>query len=303
MGTPIAWSTSIAIHLLLLVLASIITWSVVRTREDRPPIVISSPQATPTWEPVSSLAAIPVESASEGGLSGAEPSEPIEAADLADLLVATDGLLSDSTALAPLEGVGDAPGVEFGGVAAPAASRVVFVVDASGSMIGAFRAVTREVERTLRQLDGRQSFSVLLFQGDEVLNRRVSPAGLRPATPANVDASVAWMRTVNPKGGSDPIPALEAAFRLDPEVIYLVSTDITGSGTYEIARDELFAELERLNPTGSDGYRNTIIRCIQLLEEDSLGTLREIARRHGVDPDVVSDDGFAFIDRTDLGLD
>ena len=238
-----------------------------------------------------------------GGAPTIAASQPVEAADLADLLVAADDLMSQSTVLAATPGAGETPGVSFGGVAAPAATRIVFVVDASGSMIAAFRAVIREVERTLRQLDSRQSFTVLLFQGEQVLSPRTLKGGLRPATPAAVDSVVAWMRDVNPKDRSDPSQALKDAFGLDPQVVYLVSTDITGTGNYEVDRDQLFQLLEKLNPRRGDGRRDTLIRCIQLLDEDRLGTLREIARRHGTDPDNEDDSGFAFIGRSALGLD
>ncbi|MFM1833693.1 MAG: hypothetical protein RLZZ461_2009, partial [Planctomycetota bacterium] len=301
-STPLAWSGSIVLHLVILVIASLITWSIVQTPDDRPIVVVSSPDAVPTFESVTSVTTLPSESSSMGGAPTVSASQPVEAADLADLLVAADDLMSQSTVLAATPGAGETPGVSFGGVAAPAATRIVFVVDASGSMIGAFRAVIREVERTLRQLDSRQSFTVLLFQGDRVLSPKTLRGGLRPATPAAVDAVVEWMRDANPKDQSDPSKALKEAFSLDPQVVYLVSTDITGTGNYEVDREQLFTLLEKLNPRRGDGRRDTLVRCIQLLDEDRLGTLREIARRHGVDPEGKDESGFAFIGRSALGL-
>ncbi len=302
-ATPLAWSGSIVLHLAILVIASLITWSFVGTPDDRPIVVVSSPDAVPTFESVTSVTTLPSESSSMGGAPTISASQPVEAADLADLLVAADDLMSQSTVLAATPGAGETPGVSFGGVAAPAATRIVFVVDASGSMIGAFRAVIAEVERTLRQLDSRQSFTVLLFQGDLVLSPSTLKGGLRPATPAAVDSVVEWMREANPKNKSNPSKALREAFSLDPQVVYLVSTDITGTGSYEVDREELFSLLEKLNPRRSDGRRDTLVRCIQLLNEDRLGTLREIARRHGTDTDGEDESGFALIGRERLGLD
>ncbi len=302
MSTPLAWSGSIVLHLVILVIASLITWSIVQTPDDRPIVVVSSPDAVPTFESVTSVTTLPSESSSMGGAPTVSASQPVEAADLADLLVAADDLMSQSTVLAATPGAGETPGVSFGGVAAPAATRIVFVVDASGSMIGAFRAVIREVERTLRQLDSRQSFTVLLFQGDRVLSPKTLRGGMRPATPTAVDAVVEWMRDANPKDQSDPSKALKEAFSLDPQVVYLVSTDITGTGNYEVDREQLFTLLEKLNPRRGDGRRDTLVRCIQLLDEDRLGTLREIARRHGFDPEGEDESGFAFIGRSALGL-
>lgn len=302
-ATPLAWSTSIMLHLLVLVIASLVTWSVIRTRDDRPVTVVAAPNAQSNFESVSSVTTLPSESSSLGGAPTVSASQPVEAADLAELLVASDSLLASSSVLAETPGAGATPGVSFGGVAAPAATRIVLVVDASGSMIGAFRAVVREVERTLRQLDSRQSFSVLLFQGDSVLAPTTLKGGLRPATPAAVDSVVGWMREASPKDRSNPSKALTEAFRLDPQVVYLVSTDITGTGNYEVDRDALFDLLEKLNPRRADGRRDTIVRCIQLLDDDRLGTLREIARRHGSDVDGDDSSGFALIDRATLGLD
>ena len=50
MSTPLAWSGSIVLHLVILVIASLITWSIVQTPDDRPIVVVSSPDAVPTFE-------------------------------------------------------------------------------------------------------------------------------------------------------------------------------------------------------------------------------------------------------------
>ncbi|MBC02518.1 MAG: hypothetical protein CMJ34_04330 [Phycisphaerae bacterium] len=300
--TPMSWAFSIMIHLGVLLVASVITWSIVRTPEDRPIVVLSNPEAVPSLEAVSTLSADTPEPSPAGGSTSASAREPVEAADLASLLVSADDLLSMSTTLDVQAGSGELPGISFGGVAAPAATRIVFVVDASGSMIGAFPAVVKQVERTLRQLESRQSFSVLLFREGEMLEVPGRGGRLRPASPQAIDEAIVWMESRTPRGRSDPSAALRRAFNLDPEVVYLVSTDITGSGAYEIDREELFALLDEINPRDSNGRRRAVIRCIQLLEEDSLETLQEISRRHGAEDDG-SDNGFAFIDRKSLGLD
>lgn len=302
LATPMSWSLSIILHLGVLLIASVITWSIVNMPEDRPIVVLSNPDASPNFEAVSSLTADTPEPAPAGGTTSTSAQKPVEAADLASLLVSADDLLSMSSTLAAEPGAGELPGISFGGVAAPAATRLVFVVDTSGSMIGAFPSVVEEIERTLRQLDPRQSFMLLLFREGEVLELPGRGGRLRPATPQAVDEAVGWMRDRTPSGRSDPSAALRRAFNLDPEVMYLVSTDITGSGAYEIDREALFELLDDLNPRTSNERRRAVVRCIQLLDEDPLDTLREIARRHGADSDG-SDNGFAFIDRESLGLD
>ena len=80
-------------------------------------------------------------------------------------------------------------------------------------------------------------------------------------------------------------------------VIFIVSTDITGSGEFEIDKRDLLATLDSLNPMRNSGTRAVRIRCIQLLDPDPLGTLEAIATEHG------GKEGYAFIGRGQIGLD
>ena len=301
-GTPLAWSLSIVAHVLLLAFAFLVTWSVVDASEDDVESRILAPPPPRTFEPVSTLRPTePVRSvASPPARQPTESrTETVQVAEVADLIFAADDLLLDGTDLAGEEGGSSLPGIDFGGVNAPAARRVVFVVDASGSMIGAYPAVIDQVERTLRRLVPRQSFSVVLFRAGGAAPLPTD-GRLRAATTPAIDEAADWMRDLRPEGRSDPAAALRKAFSVDPEVVYLVSTDITGAGIYEIDRDALIELLDELNPAGDDGRRQTVIRCIQLLDEDRLGTLRTIARMHG---GTALEPGFAFIGREALGLD
>ena len=95
-----------------------------------------------------------------------------------------------------------------------------------------------------------------------------------------------------PAGGSNPIVAMKTAMRLKPEVIYLLSENITGAGRYEVPAGELLAAIDRLNPVDArNGLRKVQINCIQYLTEDPNGTMQKIAEIHG------GDDGYTFIER------
>ena len=300
-GTPVAWAISVVVHLLVLAIAFLVTWSVVDSAENEAPDLISAPLPPPMFEPVTMLERSVVSLPSRPAPAALEATPKVDSNDLADLLLAADDLLAGSSALdLDLSGESALPTISFGGVAAPAARRIVFVVDASGSMIGAYPAVIDQIEQSLRRLDPRQTFSLVLFRGDNA--DELPPRGsLRPATPPAIDDAAAWLAGRTPEGRSDPAAALRIAFSLDPEVVYLVSTDITGAGVYEIDRDALFSLLDEINPIDKTGRRLATIRCIQLLDEDRLGTLREIARKHG--PGDSDETGFAFIGRNELGLD
>ena len=214
-------------------------------------------------------------------------------------MLSADTLLSEASTLTSgsLGEEGDAvPEVSFGGVRAPEARRIVFVVDASGSMIGAFPEVVSELENSLRGLSPKQFYGILLFQ--ETGSIEVPPKGkLLSAQNENITESMNWVEdNIYPTGRSNPTAALRRAFILDPDVIFIVSTNITGSGEFEINKKELLATLDELNPIRRSGTRAIRIRCIQLLDKDPLGTLETIATLHG------GREGYAFINRDQLGL-
>ncbi len=188
--------------------------------------------------------------------------------------------------------------INFAGLKASNARRVVYVVDASGSLVGTFPLIIEELRKSLQRLDPRQSFGVIFFQrGDAVT---VPPGGnLQSATPERVSDTMKWIESkMIPSGRSNPIAALEAAMVLRPEIIFLLSSDITGSGEFEISELALLSALETLNPMDpTTNRRLTRVQCIQFLDPDPLGTLQRIATIHG------GEDGFINITREDLGLD
>ncbi|MSR34009.1 MAG: hypothetical protein EXS12_04325 [Phycisphaerales bacterium] len=188
--------------------------------------------------------------------------------------------------------------INFAGLKASNARRVVYVVDASGSLVGTFPLIIEELRKSLRRLDPRQSFGVIFFQRGEAIT--VPPGGnLQSATPERVSETMKWIESkMIPSGRSNPIVAFEAAMAMHPEIIFLLSSDITGAGEFEMSELALLAALERLNPVDSaTGRRLTRVQCIQFLDPDPLGTLQRIAKDHG------GENGFINITRQDLGLD
>jgi hypothetical protein len=184
----------------------------------------------------------------------------------------------------------------FAGLRVVQAGSIVYVVDASGSMIGTLPVVLDELERSLGRLGPTQRCALLFFQR----NRPVAPSDLRllPAGPETTRTLMEWARrTIRPAGRSNPLAALEQALALRPEVVFLLSTAITGSGEFDMSREEILAALDRLNPIDpATGRRPTRIQCVQFLDPDPTGTLEAIAARHG------GADGFRFLSREALGL-
>jgi Ca-activated chloride channel homolog len=87
----------------------------------------------------------------------------------------------------------------------------LFVVDVSGSMHGFPLATTRTLLRQLFPgLRPQDTFNILLFAGD---SRTLSPHSL-PATPANLEAALNLLSGQDGAGGTELLPALQAAFAL-----------------------------------------------------------------------------------------
>ena len=107
-----------------------------------------------------------------------------------------------------------------------------------------------------------------------------------------------WInQNIIPRGTSNPIKAIETAMGFEPDVIFLLSENITGGGQWEIDQRDLLALLETLNPLDPrSGQRRTTINCIQFLDPDPLETLKKIADVHG------GPRGYKFLDRKELGL-
>ena len=182
------------------------------------------------------------------------------------------------------------------GLTASNARSVVYVIDASGSMIGTLPIVIDQLRRSLTTLSDRQTYSVIFFQHNRALP--VPPPRLQPATPQAIRRSMQWIdERVVPAGRSNPLGALEKALGLKPDVIFLLSENITGSGEFEIDQADLLSLLDRLNPVHRrTNRRRTRINCVQFLDPDPLDTLGKIARRHG------GPDGYRILSRSELGL-
>ena len=296
----VGWAVSAGLHLLVAVLAFLVTWTVVRwTETPREPVTANFDSAT--FEPLASLADLEPTAEPLAEAAALEPAvqESLEqalaeaAAGPLDLIAGTGRERAASAAAVGIV----AETATFAGLRATNARTIVYVVDASGSMIGSFRTVLDELGRSLAGLVPAQSFAVIFFQGNQAI--AVPPANrLVPVSRSAAQQALEWARrNVIPSGRSNPVEAITRALALRPDCIFLLSSNITGAGQFEIDRNDLLATLDRLNPVDSgSGRRRSQIQCIQFLDPDPLDTMRTIAERHG------GENGYKFLDRDELGL-
>lgn len=179
-------------------------------------------------------------------------------------------------------------GVRFAGLGASNARSVVYVVDASGSMVTSLPFVIAEVERSVSQLAATQKFGVVLFRrlpdgrsGLEVF----SPVLVRATTSAQ-ERLRDWLTTVEPAGRSVPLIGLERAIAYRPDAVFLLSRAIERSGgdAWDTGGGrgvaDTLARIDALNPV-VDGHRPVVIQTIQFLDDDPTGIMQEIGRAHG----------------------
>lgn len=136
----------------------------------------------------------------------------------------------------PTFGVGNASGVQaprsqFLGLGGNA-TRIVYVFDASASMDGKLKFLTDEVKASIALLKPTQSFNVLFFQKESFL--AADAKNLIPATDKNkssVTESFLDPNRIRTAGATNPIPALQFAFDLNAQLIYLLTDgDFSGPG-------------------------------------------------------------------------
>ncbi|MBX3355304.1 MAG: hypothetical protein KF724_06365 [Phycisphaeraceae bacterium] len=293
-----AWLVSGALHLGLAILAFLVTWTVVqRAWEEEAPLVTLMDFHAPRFDPLE-ITAPPTVEASTAPLELSAPTA-VPAADLAGLLERVVEITPDdplARTIDPLVLEPEGRTATLAGLRATNAQRIVYVVDASGSLVGTFPAIAAELAKSLRRLDPRQSFAVILAQRGRAL--MVPPGRLMPASDEQVRRTVEWIETrVFPTGGSNPLPALDAAMKLEPDLIFFLSAGMTGAGEYEMGPDEFVAALERLNPVVSrSGRRKARIQCVAFLNRDAARLLERVSAAHG------GPDSFRYLSREDLGL-
>ena len=102
------------------------------------------------------------------------------------------------------------------------AKKIVFVCDASGSMLNKFSTLRRELSNTVQGLRVIQSFNIVFFQ--EQSATALDPNQLVMATPESKLKATNFLEDkVTPRGETNPIPGIEIAFRQHPELIYILT--------------------------------------------------------------------------------
>ncbi len=173
---------------------------------------------------------------------------------------------------APGGGSGNGPRVNFVGVSSNARN-IVFLCDASGSMMTVMTDLKRELNKTITGLSPVQSFGVIFFAGD------AKPMVFKPqlvmANPDNKKTSRVWVGDMSAFGNTNPLPAIRQAFALQPDLIFVLTDGFDNADSL----DAIAKEFQRLNVKNRVKVNTILIKSSE--EEELVKVLQRIARENG----------------------
>lgn len=302
-GSLVGWGVSILMHAGLVLLASFLVWSYIEQVNEEEVIIpiarLSEMPGTPMTQTDMQRTQDSSASQRRSITRTNNPQSTIQSKVTAttQLIGLAGGASSKASPIGTAIGAGQDVGVGFFGTGGNA-KRIVFVVDASGSLMDVLPFVYVELKKSIADLSEQQSFSVLFFRGGQVVES--PPRGLQRATAEQKQRTIAWIDEVAREQGfgtssTTPVAAIKQALTMRPQLLFILSDNITGRGIYELDQDELLAEIRRANRD------NTKINTIQFIYPDPLdgiggmkGTLRQIAEDTG--------GIYKYVPAEDLGL-
>ena len=121
------------------------------------------------------------------------------------------------------DSVSDGDGAQFF-VVKGYGTRFVFIIDCSGSMedYRRWKRAVHELKRSINGLLDAHQFVILLYNF-EMTPMNNQPAKLVVASPANQRSAIKWLQKQKPMGATYVATALQQAFELSPDSIFLLS--------------------------------------------------------------------------------
>jgi hypothetical protein len=162
---------------------------------------------------------------------------------------------------------------------------VAYVCDASGSMVGKFDLLKYEIRKAVDSLKAIQAFDVIFFQ-----ERGASDSGhgqLMMANPESKRRTYQFLDEYSLAPDSDPIPGLQLAFKLKPQLVYLLT-----DGEFP-DNAAVLAELRRLNAKKETKINTIAFANPTDQNAEYVKVLKQIAEENG--------GIFKFVTAEDLG--
>ncbi len=275
MGDLAPWAMSILIHAALVLIAVLWVWATIKQKEveDEPIIPIARLSEKPGQPLTMKSTTTPTKtSASKRSVTKSEKqTEKVASKVKADSSLIGVAGGSDSkaspfgTAAVGTGGPFKAGFIGLGGNA----RKIAYVIDASGSLIDTLPFVMAELKRSIQNLSEQQQFTVVFF-GEAGKVSEIPPPGLKPITSESRTNAFKWMDAdegnviAGGQASHGPLEALKKVLSYKPELVFLLSDNITGQGRYEITQATLRTEIKNANKN------KTKINTIQFMYPDPL---------------------------------
>lgn len=172
----------------------------------------------------------------------------------------------------PGGGAGLQPRTTFVGVSGNA-RRIVFLCDATGSMMTCFDQLRVELRRAVDGLKPIQSFNVIFFSDTEVF--AINQRELIPATTENKRRTYDFVNEVTARGQTNPFKAIEMAFAQQPQLLYVLTDGFDQVSDYE----EVVEKFRKLNPDKRVKVNTLLIPSSD--DPELVRVMEQIAAEHG----------------------
>lgn len=269
------WAMSILLHAAIVLIAILIIWSrLPQIHEEEPIIPIARLSEKPGAPLQMKTTTTPTKASSSkrNVTKSKEITNKVASKVKADmsLIGVAGGSESKASPFGTSVGVGGPFAAGFFGSGGNA-KRIAYIVDASGSLMDTLPFVIVELKKSINELSEQQAFTVMFFQGDEF--SEVPPQGLKPVTSEMRTRAFDWFDVsggnVVPQGkaGNGALKAVRKALSYKPQLVFLLSDNITGHGQYEVSQAEFRETVKQANKTAQ-----TKINTIQFLYPDPLTT-------------------------------
>jgi hypothetical protein len=146
------------------------------------------------------------------------------------------------------------------------AHKIVYVIDRSGSMTDSIDYVKYELRRAIGNMDEKTAFHVIFYSSGPFIE--MPAKALVAATDENKKAAFAFVDSIIPNGETDPSKALERAFAVGADCIYLLT-----DGEFADTVPDL---VKKLNPKGA-----VTVHTIGFINKTGEAVLKKIAEQTG----------------------
>jgi len=285
------WGTSIALHLSVVLLAMFVAW------QNNPPPVLGEYVAIPDpTRPTPRVEKRDTRPTQDVRSRSHEKMKPRESSFVFRPVESEIQGITDLGIRMPIDVIGLGPGTPGDGkeglnLAGPTiferpsaidgipseTAKVVYLVDRSGSMTDSLDIVKMELKRSIGELDDAAEFHVIFYStgpGVEMPTRR-----LVHATERNKEMAFEFIDQVVAANGTDPSQAIDRAFAVKPDLIYLLT-----DGEFDRAIVDL---VKRRNADG----KVRVYTIGFLYHHDEV--LRDIARQNGGEYKFISEAALA----------